>query len=140
MSSCLVIHLLFTLVILFLLTYFFADMILIIKSARKIWKIESNNFLLTFNSGSIIFLVQFYMNQPLMYIHTYILILHIIRYTYPIFMICLVTICSIGILAIRIKKHIEHKKDEKISIHSFLQTQRVSVPVIDAIDNDEQVS
>ena len=55
-------------------------------------------------------------------------------------MICLVTICSIGVLAIRIKKHIEHKKDEKISIDSFLQTQRVSVPVIDAIDNDEQVS
>ena len=55
-------------------------------------------------------------------------------------MICLVTICSIGVLAIRIKKYIEHKKDETISIESLLQTQTVSVQVIDAIDNDEQVS
>ena len=83
------------------------------------------------------------MNQLLMLelnVYTFILILHIIRYTYPIFMICLVTICSIGVLAIRIKKYIEHKKDEKISIESLLQTQTVSVQVIDAIDNDEQVS
>ena len=43
-------------------------------------------------------------------------------------------------LRLWIKKYIEHKKDEKISIESLLQTQTVSVQVIDAIDNDEQVS
>ena len=34
----------------------------------------------------------------------------------------------------------EHKKDEKISIESFLQSQPPFVPVIDFVDNIEQVS
>ena len=34
----------------------------------------------------------------------------------------------------------EHKKDEKISIESFLQSQLPFVPVIDVVDNNEQVS
>ena len=34
----------------------------------------------------------------------------------------------------------EHKKDEKISIESFLQSQPPFVPVIDFVDNNEQVS
>ena len=55
-------------------------------------------------------------------------------------MICLVTICSIGVSAIRIKKHIEHKKDKKISIERFLQSQQpTGFLVIDAVDNDVQV-
>ena len=55
-------------------------------------------------------------------------------------MICLVTICSIGVSAIRIKKHIEYKKDKKISIESFLQSQQpTGFLVIDAVDNDVQV-
>ena len=55
-------------------------------------------------------------------------------------MICLVTICSIGVSAIRIKKHIEYKKDKKISIENFLQSQQpTGFLVIDAVDNDVQV-
>ena len=49
-------------------------------------------------------------------------------------------ICSIGIFAIQIKKLMEHKKDEKISIESFLQSQPPIVPLIDFVDNNEQVS
>ena len=50
---------------------------------------------------------------------------------------CLVMICSIGIFAIQIKKLIEYKKDEKISIEGFLQSQP---PVVPVIDNNQPVS
>ena len=46
-------------------------------------------------------------------------------------------ICSIGIFAIQIKKVIEYKKDEKISIEGFLQSQP---PVVPVIDNNQPVS
>ena len=54
----------------------------------------------------------------------------------------MIIICSIGIFAIQIKKLIERKKDEKISIESFLQSQLPFVPVIDVVDldNHEPVS
>ena len=48
----------------------------------------------------------------------------------------MVTICSIGIFAIQIKKLIEYKKDEKISIEGFLQSQPPVVPVNDVVDLD----
>ena len=49
---------------------------------------------------------------------------------------CLVMICSIGIFAIQIKKVIEYKKDEKISIEGFLKSQPPIVPVNDVVDLD----
>ena len=48
----------------------------------------------------------------------------------------MVTICSIGIFAIQIKKLIEYKKDEKISIEGFLKSQPPIVPVNDVVDLD----